>query len=144
MDLYGLTVEMYLYPHLLIGVCGVVLALSTCYKPVRFPSSFHMTCGIFRSVLTPFVLSLLQPFRDSPLEMCLSFVLPQVAFSIRFGGVTLYDDTAVKNDVFRLPLGFMVVIDNEYKTRIADQMLTIDTIDTTDTTINTFEWTLNQ
>ena len=43
---------------------------------------------------------------------------PQVAISIKYGHVRLYDDTTVKNK-YRLPVGIGAVIDGEYFTRVA-------------------------
>jgi len=56
-----------------------------------------------------------------------------VALSIKYGHVLLYDDTAVKNK-YRLPVGIGAVIDGEYFTRIAFQMIS------SDTQASTFEW----
>ena len=49
--------------------------------------------------------------------------------------MALYDDTAVKNR-YRMPIGVMVVIDSEYRTRIVGQSITADT------TTDTFVWML--
>ena len=62
-----------------------------------------------------------------------SFSRPQVALSIKYGRVLLYDDTAVKNK-YRLPVGIGAVIDGEYFTRVAFQMIS------SDTQAETFEW----
>ena len=62
-----------------------------------------------------------------------SFSRPQVALSIKYGHVLLYDDTAVK-DKYRLPVGIGAVIDGEYFTRVAFQMIS------SDTQAETFEW----
>ena len=60
----------------------------------------------------------------------------QVALSIKYGHVLLYDDTAVKN-MYRLPVGIGVVIDGEYFTRVVFQMIASDTQTTT------FEWMMD-
>ena len=63
-----------------------------------------------------------------------SFSRPQVvALSINYGHVLLHDDTAVKNK-YRLPMGIGAVIDGEYLTRVAFQMISLDT------QAETFEW----
>ena len=49
--------------------------------------------------------------------------------------MTLYDDTAVNNR-YRMPIGVMVVIDSEYRTRIVGKSITADT------TTDTFVWML--
>ena len=71
------------------------------------------------------------PGSDSP--PLPSFSRPQVALSIRYGHVLLYDDTAVKNK-YTLPVGIGAVIDGEYFTRVAFQMIS------SDTQAETFEW----
>eukprot|EP00904_Undaria_pinnatifida_P000959 jgi/Undpi1/10864/HiC_scaffold_3.g01390.m1 len=55
------------------------------------------------------------------------------ALSINYGHVLLYADTAVKNK-YRLPMGIGAVIDGEYFTRVAYQMIS------SDTQAETFEW----
>eukprot|EP00904_Undaria_pinnatifida_P011639 jgi/Undpi1/7605/HiC_scaffold_23.g10078.m1 len=60
----------------------------------------------------------------------------QVALSIKYGHVLLYDDTVVKN-MYRLPVGIGVVIDGEYFTRVVFQMIASDTQTTT------FEWMMD-
>eukprot|EP00904_Undaria_pinnatifida_P011692 jgi/Undpi1/7653/HiC_scaffold_23.g10126.m1 len=60
----------------------------------------------------------------------------QVALSIKYGHVLLYDDTAVKN-MYRLPVGIGVVADGEYFTRVVFQMIASDTQTTT------FEWMMD-
>ena len=62
-----------------------------------------------------------------------SFSRAQVALSIKYGHVRLYDDTAVKNK-YRLPVGIGAVIDGEYFRRVAFQMIS------SDTQTETFEW----
>lgn len=62
-----------------------------------------------------------------------SFSRTQVSLSIKYGHVLLYDDTAVKNK-YRLPVGIGAVIDGEYFTRVAFQMIS------SDTQTETFEW----
>ena len=49
--------------------------------------------------------------------------------------MALYDDTAVKNR-YRMPIGVMIVIDFEYRTRIVGESIMVDT------TTNTFVWML--
>ena len=56
-----------------------------------------------------------------------------MALSIKYGHVLLYDDTAVKNK-YRLPVGIGLVIDGEYFTRVAFQMIS------SGTQSETFEW----
>eukprot|EP00904_Undaria_pinnatifida_P011919 jgi/Undpi1/7858/HiC_scaffold_23.g10330.m1 len=60
----------------------------------------------------------------------------QVALSIKYGHVFVYDDTAVKN-MYRLPVGIGVVVDGEYFTRVVFQMIASDTQTTT------FEWMMD-
>ena len=60
---------------------------------------------------------------------------PQVSLWSRFGHVALYDDTAVKNR-YRIPIGVLAVIDNDYRTRVVGQPITADTM------TNTFVWLL--
>lgn len=71
--------------------------------------------------------------RVRPSSRLPSFPRPQVELSIKYGHVLLYDDTAVKNK-YRLPVGIGAVIDGEYFTRIAFQMIS------SDTQAETFEW----
>lgn len=56
----------------------------------------------------------------------------QVALANRFGSVTLYDDTAIKNS-YRIPVAYFVVVDGEYNTRAVAQALLKDT--TTETLV---------
>ncbi|CAM9705832.1 unnamed protein product [Pylaiella littoralis] len=59
----------------------------------------------------------------------------QVALSIKYGRVLLYDDIAVKNK-YRLPVGIGAVIDGEYFTRVAFHMIS------SDTQAETFGWVM--
>lgn len=60
---------------------------------------------------------------------------PQVALCNRYGNVTMYDDTAVKNR-YRMPIGVLVIVDGDFNTRIVGQSITADT------TADTFVWIL--
>ncbi|MEP3507720.1 MAG: hypothetical protein ABJN34_05590 [Litoreibacter sp.] len=50
---------------------------------------------------------------------------PQVSFWNPIGHIALCDDTAVKNR-YRVPIGVLAVIDNDYWTRIVGQSITAD------------------
>lgn len=81
-------------------------------------------------------LALTAVFLNGTPPIChLELLCAQISLAARFGGVTMYNDTAVKN-MYRAPLGTLVVIDGEFNSRLVGQSVTADT------TTDTFVWML--
>ena len=84
-------------------------------RAVAYDKAFHGDAHVHAST----------PGSDSPPSTLIfapsrlpSFSRSQVALSIKYGHVLLYDDTAVKNK-YRLPVRIGAVIDGDYFTRVS-------------------------